>query len=233
MKTHVIYINIIIVLLILGLLAFYMWDKARQGNAQWEQIVQAQEDTVVHYRNSYGHMVAERDAAMGSLNQLKMAYPGMIAKVEKELGIKAKNMVTALEAEFRAKGMGKVIIRRDTVKMQADRYYVQDALVNIDDGYLKLDGTIKLDSWDSLKYTYSYSDTLITAFEVKKSLFKKDRIRVISVLSNPNAKIVQTTGVVVHEVKPKRFVVSVGVHYDPIRNTFGPSVQAGYAFLRF
>ena len=89
--------------------------------------------------------------------------------------------------------------------------------------------------YDSLNapYVYTYSDTLQYAFHVKKKWFLgNEQLYGSGMLSNPNAKITNSTSVLIKDYRDKRFYLGAGMSYD-INGNFVPSIQIGYSIYKF
>jgi hypothetical protein len=63
--------------------------------------------------------------------------------------------------------------------------------------------------------------------------FGKDQLYATTSLRNPNAKVISATNLLVDTFKDKRWIVYVGVGYDPINNTVTPNIGVGYSLLKF
>lgn len=236
MRVHAFYIILLLVACGVIFYMFHQLDKAGQVITSKESIIKEQKAELTKRVNSEGKTVVEKPVAFADIESLEKAYPKLIGDLREKLGIKSKNLVGALQARLQALGSGRIEVKHDTVIVKMDGNESNSevvGIVEVDDHYLRLNGTIHSDIIDYLDYNYSYNDTLLLAVDKKKSFFKGETLKISGMLQNPNAQIVQTTGVVVHQVKPKRFNISVGVYYDPFRKQFGPAVTAGYAFIRF
>lgn len=101
------------------------------------------------------------------------------------------------------------------------------------DGYLDFQAEV----YDPLNapYEYTYGDTAKTAFIMKGKWFQKKQLYASTLFSNPNAKILNTTNILVDQCKDKRFgigpyigaglnsqlqpqtTVGISVHYSLIK----------------
>ncbi len=228
---------IIIGLIGIIILLLWLWNGAKNQSKEKDYILSEKSDSIKYHLNKLNQVVAEKNAALIDLANFKKSYPDLEAEINKRLNIKTKNILAAYTAKFKATGHGEVPITdtsnepflMDGIPLAGDTAH-KDHIVHVQDHYLDLIAVINKSSF---AYNYSYSDTLLLSFSRTRHFFKGETISTSGVLSNRNAKIVSTTGVLIQTVKPKRFNISVGVYYDPFRQTFGPAVTAGYALVRF
>lgn len=227
---------IIIGLIGIVILLFWLWNGARIQSNEKDSIITEKSDSIKYHINKFGQVVAEKEAALINLGNFKKSYSSLEADVNKRLGVKTRNLVAVYKGEFKATGHGEVKISTSEDPFLMDGLPLgedttrRDRDVHIYDGYLDFNGVIKQSTFS---YDYDYYDTLLLSFSKTKHFFKGTTISATGMLSNKNAKITHTTGVVIQTVKPKRFNISIGFYYDPFRAKFGPAVTAGYALVRF
>ncbi len=232
-RLHTSYVLIITALLVVIFFLFRANEKTTQENREKDSVIAEKNDVIRYRTNALGRVIAEKTAADIELKDLRKSYPMLVETINK-LGIKVNRLVAAAQGGFTATGSGevKIIHHTDTIRAEGLAPLV-GGVAEINDGYLKMNGTIRTDVIDYFDYNYTYSDTLTLAFTKKKRFFRGDVITVSGSMSNPHAKFTSMTGVLVHKIKPKRFNVSVGAYYDPIRNQYGPAVTFGYSVIRF
>lgn len=231
-RLHTFYILIITGLLVILFLFFRANEQTTQESKAKDRII-AEKDAVISYRtNALGQVINEKKAIELERDDLKKSFPKLLEAVNKQLEIKTKNLMAAVQGTMQVHGEGSVKIIHDIIRSN-NTVQVAGGVAEIDDGYLKMAGTIRSDVVDYFDYKYDYSDVLILGFSKKKSFFKGEEITISGALKNPNAKLTNVTGVIVHKVKPKRFNVSVGAYWDPLRQQYGPAITAGYSLIRF
>jgi len=229
MRVHITYI-VIIIILILGMIFLYRgFETQKQESKSKDSIIAEKNAQITYHKNAYGKMYAEKSAAVADLKALQESYPDLLKQAVAKLNIKAKDISTLTQTVFRASSEGMIRVMHDTIPGGT----VEVPMGDIKDGYLDLHGELVEDVFDYVKYKYTYSDTLIQAFELKRRLFAPDVAVVKSALANPNAKITAETGLMVQKIKHQRFNISVGVGYNPFQNQFFPTVSAGYALFQF
>lgn len=231
-KLHGIYLCGIAGLILIIFLLYFSFMKAKDQANQKDSVIKELNSELTLRTNFEGRVIAEKNAAVVDLDNLKKSYPKLVDDINQKLEIKTRNILAAIDAKFTAQGSGRVHVIHDTVKTesgaQEPRFHV-----DIDDGYLKLSGDTKIDVIDYVDYKYQYSDTLLLAISEKNHFFKGKTFTVSGVLSNKNAHLTEGTGVLIHKEKAKRFNVSIGAYYDPITQRFGPAITAGYSLIRF
>jgi len=229
MRVHLTY-QAIIIILILGLIFLYRGlQTQKQQSVAKDSIIAEKNAEITYHKNAYGTIYAEKNAAIADLKALQSSYPDLVKQAVAKLNIKAKDISTLTQTVFHASSEGMIRVMHDTIPGPT----VEVPMGDIKDGYLELHGELVEDVFDYVKYKYTYSDTLIQAFELKRRLFAADVAVIKSSLSNPNAKITSETGLMVQKIKHQRLNVSVGVGYNPFQNQFFPTVSAGYALFQF
>jgi hypothetical protein len=241
-----IHIYIIIILIAAVIILFWLWNGARSESIQKESVISELNAEIKYHVNEKGQLVAEKAAAIVDRDNMMKYYPQLVRDINTKLDVKTRNILAAMEARFTARGSGSVKITpvveghytsdmtgpflMDGEELGNDSTKSKKGTVTIFDGYLKLDGSVDGDIFD---YKYDYSDTLLISFNSKKHFFKGETISVSGALSNRNAKITHTTGVMVKKIRPKRVVLSVGGYYDPFSQHFGPAITVGFPLISF
>lgn len=190
-------------------------------------------DSIRYFRSAIGKQVAVKSAAEVTKEDLKEHYQDLAAKL-KDMEVKISSIRAVSESSIEATGEGTVIIIRDTIRLPGHIPFIQDS-VFIDDSYLKLRAQIIPGTRDSyLAYRYTYQDTIVMSISGKKKwLLGKETLIGSARLSNPSANVTNMTSILVKQPRDKRFVLSVGVIYDPFSNRFAPGLSCGYALLKF
>ena len=167
---------------------------------------------------------------MASRDQIAAAYPEIVKELKEEFDVKLKDMEVYIKNEFKAQGSGNgtVIHNHYTDSSGTTVPYWE---VKAFDGYLDFSGKVS-DSL-SMDYKYTYTDTITTVISTKKKWFLgKETTYANSMLRNKNAKVTGATNVMVDK-KDKRFVIYVGVGYDPFMGQPTISVGGGFALIKF
>lgn len=141
----------------------------------------------------------------------------------RELGIKIKDLKSAIEIQAEASGGGKTELVR--VSDTLDTYSFADSTSK----HLKLNGTV--DVFNGLMdYEYTYSANYdIIAYDYKAKLFKKPELRLKIISDDPSNNIKAKT----FTVKPPRDIISIGagiggaVFYDSGNIKVRPAIQIG------
>lgn len=231
MKTHLTYI---LVIAAFAAAAFYFFDRNRKNKNTIERhksALKEKDDSLHHTVNKLGQSVAEKSAAEVNLKEAKEFYAKEFEQIRKEIGIKNNDVKAFVQAQFAAHGQGTTTI--NYIQQPADSSgagSVERGTFSINDGYLLLDGLL-----DSTKvdYKYTYQDEILYAFHVKKkNIFAKEELYGSGRLKNENAKITNSTSVLINDYKDKRFGVMVGGGYDPFQ---GPTIGifVGYNLIKF
>lgn len=221
---------VLVALLALALVILYSAYQGQKMTAESRHSIIMEQNAQIEYRKTReGQIIADKVAAEARAADLEDAYPRLAKVITEQMDIRLKNLRTAIQAEFQAMNSGTSTVIRDTIYREGKSVAVDS--VKINDGYLSLKGEIETGkfAWD-----YSYQDSVTIALHVKKKwLFGKETLYSSIMLKNPNAKVVNSTTVQIKGARDKRFNISVGVSYDPFRNQFSPSINAGWALIRF
>ena len=205
---------------------FLLWDKDKfttkdlmhelnQRDSIISQMVNSKgEKVITHTNREYHPFVIQNsnDAEMVELrNQLK------------DLGIKVKDLKSAIELQAQASGSGQAQLIR--VSDTLDTYEFADTTGK----HLKING--KVDVFNGLMdYNYTYNANYkIYSYDYKKNLFKRPELRLKIVSDDPSNTIKAKT----FTIKPPREVVSIGVgigagaFYNNGQIIVRPSLQIG------
>lgn len=231
-KEHV-YWAAIAMLLFLFVFLQLRYEHERQKNSQLNTVISEKNDSLHYHRNEQGRLIAEKVAAEVRYQDLQKAYPEIAESIRKEFDLKLKDVKVFIRNEFAARGEGKGSVVTNNYYDSTTHRTIRFKDFSMDDGYLKFD-TRLYDSLSSALYSYIYSDTSNTVVHSKKKwLFGKEQLYSSTMFSNPNAKVVNSTNVLINNYRDKRFNISIGVYGDPFRMTWGPAVTVGYSLIKF
>ncbi len=239
-KTRALIVTITAVLVVMAILGWSIM-KTVKDKRDFESVLEEKSDSIRHWTNKYGKVVAEKNLGVMSFKNFTHNYNNIVTDLQKQLNLskaELKHMKSVTRTVFVAtnsgetKGEGKVKIDSVTGKIITSSYDF-----NINDGYLNLDA-VQIDS--SLSWTYQYGDTLTTAGIMRRKCFIcKERYYVNAYFQNPNAQVTNITNVEIRQFKDKRWVVSAGVSYNPFSkhetwiDYVQPSIHIGRALFKF
>jgi hypothetical protein len=228
---------VVIAILAFALFVVYDWGRGQQMTAESRGSIIREQNAELEYRKSKeGKIIAEKEAAVAQVKDLKEAYPRLAKLLTEQMDIRLKNLRTSIQAEFQALNSGTSNIIRDTIFKEGKPVAFVDS-VKVDDGYLNLDGILNPSNSGELKsldWKYSYQDSVTIALHVKKKWFLgKETLYSSFMLQNPNAKVINSTSTQVQTYRDKRWVISAGAYYDPFRDQWGASVHFGRALFKF
>jgi len=221
-----IYIAIIAVLLIVAGLAIKQMEQFKRENNQKEAIIAEQADSLKYHRNERGHLIAEKIAVQAHADDLEKAYPKLAQELHDELDLKFKQIKSLVQAGFQAQGSGNSTVIHNHYDSAGSSYPFWQ--LKASDGYMNF----QADIYDSLHapYKYNYRDTITTTVAFRKKwLFGKEQLFSSSYLKNPNAKVTNSTSLLIDSYRDKRYGLGVGIGYDPLTNK--PVINAGVYFL--
>jgi hypothetical protein len=228
MRIHLTYIGIIAGCVMLVLFLFDRLQKSKDEIRQKESIIAEKESVIQYHINENGRIVAEKVAAQASVKELAEAYPALKEELKREFDVQIKNMKAYIRNEFEARGSGVSHITNnyyDTATQQTVHK------LDFDDGYLKF--IAKIDSTSKAQSEYQYRDTITTVIHSQKKWFLgNETLMASSKLSNPASKVTQSTNLLVKH-RDKRWNVSVGAYYDPLIQSYGVGILAGYSLIKF
>lgn len=206
--------------------------RLRAGNERQDSIIREKTDSLRYERNRAGQLVAEKAAAEVAMREMQTNYGAELKQIKEELGVTRSELKAFVKAEFEARGSGTTTIEHhhhydnEGNMVRADSFRIKD-------GYLDLLGSIR-DS-TRISYEYTYTDEILHAFQFRRKwAFGKEQLYSVSRLKNPNAKVTNSTAVLVNEYKDKRWVIATGVSWTPFSPVqFQPSITVGYAWIKF
>lgn len=205
--------------------------KLKRKNSHQESVISELTDSIRYSKTNEGKVIAEKSAALLSHNDVSQAYPSVLKKLE-EMDIRLKNMRAYMQSQFSAHGSGQGTINNH-FHVDSTGRQVRFKEFSMNDGYLFFRTTLYDSSYQST-YEYNYTDTISTVIHARKKWFLgNERLYANSMLQNPNAKVTGTTNLLIDSYKDKRWYVGVGASYNPLTNTFGPSINFGYALFKF
>jgi hypothetical protein len=213
-----------------------LYAKASRRSDHIESALKEKDGVIKYHENAYGRIVAEKNAAQLSTKEFQEFYAKESRRLSEQFDVKIKNVRAMISAEFAAHGSGNAGV--------TNHYYIdstgaqtKSTQIRISDGYL--DATIE--HIDSLRnpYDYTYSDSILFAFHVKKSwVFGAEKLYGSGMLSNPNAKIMKSTAVMVDNYRDKRWSVGPSLTAYPVidngvRVRLTPGVSVQWALFKF
>jgi hypothetical protein len=206
--------------------------RLRAKSDRQESVIREKTDSLRYERNRAGQLVAEKAAAEVTLKELQTNYGAELRQIREELGVAKRELKAFVKSEFEARGTGETTIEHH------HHYDNEGNVVRVDsfrikDGYLDMLGSIR-DS-TRISYEYTYTDEILHAFQFRRKwAFGKQELYSVSRLRNPNARVTNSTAVLVNEYKDKRWVISTGVSWTPFSPVqFQPSITVGYAWIKF
>jgi hypothetical protein len=228
-----------VLVMIFMTVALYLYLRYSRQEKLLEQknSVIKEQNAVIEYRtNELGKVIADKNAAEISYKELRESYPKLAESITRDFDIKLKNLKVYMEAEFKASGKGNSTVN--------NHYYTDSTGVRVpfwklkaSDGYLDLLATV----YDSTNapFKYDYSDTIKYAFNVKKKWFLgNETLYGSGMLSNPNAKINNSTSILIKDFRDKRWSLGpyVGVmpyYDDKLSFRFSVGVGLQYSVFKF
>lgn len=229
MKNKYIIIAGLILILIIGYLLYVIRD-LRDSNKSKDSVITEQQATITYRTNKEGKLIADKQAAEARLQDFVKAYP-LLAEQIKSMGIDVKNLKAAYQAKFVVEGKGNTTIVHNHYTDSTGRK--QDSThLNVSDGYLTFHATL----YDSLHtaYKYIYQDEITVATYIKKKWFLgKKQMYSSSMLGNKNAKVTNSTDVLIKDYKDKRFSIGPYVGYDVFKNKLSGGISLQWALFKF
>jgi hypothetical protein len=227
------YHYIIVITILLGILAvgaqFIMEEDNRiQG---YKSALDERDAEITYRKTQEGKLIADKQAAELRAREFQNAYPKLAEQISRQFDVKLKNLRAVIHAEFEARGSGNSVVNHYYDSTGHEAYEIQ-----ADDGYLQF----KAQVYDSLNapYEYTYRDSIRYVFHVKKQGFLglgKRSLYASGMLSNPSAKITNSTSVLVREARDKRWGIGPYIGYgfgaDGPQTTVGISIH--YSLIKF
>lgn len=226
---------LIIIIGILIMIMIYLLsrlEKAEAESERMESIIQEKEASIKYHESVTGRVIAEKEAATATTKEVIHAYSSIVKEMEREFDIKIKDVKAFVKSNFQAQGQGQATVINNFYKDSTGNEIKYKSVV-FDDGYLHFESTV----FDSLKAAfskYTYSDTILMAFHGKRKwIFGKETLYASARLSNPSAKILNTTNVIIHEAKDKRLFIGPMAGFDPFNTTMFIGIGIGYGLVKF
>jgi hypothetical protein len=222
-------IALILVLLAAVIYAGFGIVQLKRENKSLSSAIEEKNAEIKYRTNERGKLIAEKQVAEIRAKDLEQAYPKLAESIIKDFDIKLKNLRAYMQAEFAAHGQGQSSITNnyytDSTGVQKSYWQLKAA-----DGYLDF----QADVYDSLHapYKYVYSDTMKYAFNLHGKWYERKKLYGSGMLSNKNAKITNSTSILINDYKDKRFGIGpyVGMDYR-LQPSFGISVH--YSIVKF
>jgi hypothetical protein len=219
------------ILIMAGVIAFLIWRLNRVSSARdsANSALTEKSDSIRYFRSESGKQVAVKSAAEITKADLKSHYQDLASDLQ-DMKIKLNSVRAVLKAVVQSQGQGVVTIVHDTVRVPGVAPVVLDSIL-INDSWLRLSGRLHNSEF---RYKYSYSDSIVMAISRKrKGWFGKDYLIGSARLSNPSARVINQTSILIKHPRDKRFNVSIGAGYDPFTNQVRPGLYIGYSLLKF
>lgn len=223
-------VSIAVIVLLSVIWVIHEVRQFKEKEKGYQSIIKEKDAIITYKTNKEGELIAQKDAAIGSYKQLAEAYPQIAESIQKDFDIKLKNLKAYMQSEFEARGSGNSTV--------TNNYYIDSAgnkveyfKLSANDGYLNFNADVY--SPTKAPYTYSYKDSIQYAISrEKKWLFGNERLLASGKLSNPGAKITNTTSYLIQDYRDKRFYLGAGMSYG-LDGRFVPSIHVGYALIKF
>jgi hypothetical protein len=230
MNKDLLYLVVIGVLVGASFFFYDQWQKSLETVRQKESIITEQSAEIKYRKTKEERIIATKDAAVLSSQEIAKAYPQVIEQLKKEFDIKLKDVRAYIRNEFEARGQGVSTITNYYVDSAGNKIDSRELL--FDDGYLMFRSV--LDSSSHAMSTYVYRDTISTILSTKKKWFLgNEKMYASSMLQNKNALVTGSTNLMVSTYRDKRWTLSAGAYYDPIRQDYGLGIIFGYALIKF
>lgn len=229
MKKYIPYI-IIAILIILLIWLFNQWRQTIAISKSKDTVIEEKNSEITYRKTKEDKAIADKVAAESTAKGFAEAYPKLAKQISDEMDIKIKNLKVAIQNGFTAQGSGNSIITNNHyIDSSGRRKDFKD--LDVSDGYLSFHATI----YDSINapYTYTYTDTMTMAIHVKKKwVFGKRQLYGSGMLNNKNAKVTNSTNVLIAGFKDKRFSIGPYAGYS-IRGQFDFGISVQYALIKF
>lgn len=235
MKRDYYYIAAITVLLLLIIfLKDALSDEKIISNGR-ESAIEEKNAQITTWQNKYGETLQKKQAAELRLKDVEKAYPEIVKVIEDRMEIKFKNLRAYIQNEFEVRGSGTGTATNHYYIDSAGNKTIDSAVIKTGDKFLQHEVTYYPNKLFA-PFHYVYRDTARTAIASDKvwwKVWKDERLYSTTLFGNPDAKITGTTNILVKNYRDKRWVVSVGGYYDPLRQQYGFSINGGYALFKF
>lgn len=232
MTKDIIYLIVISVLLFTSLWFYNRSQKLSALNDNQESIIAEKNDSIRYHINDKGRIVADKLAAEATSKQIAEAYPQLEKELKDAFDLKLRDLRVFIKNEIQATGQGKsTVVNNYYTDSLGNKVEYRD--VKFNDGYLKFESSV-FEGLDFGDAKYVYTDTITTTISsAKKWFLGKETLRAQSALNNPNAKVINTTNILINNYRDKRFCVYVGPGYDFLNNQLTLNVGVGYALIKF
>lgn len=233
MKRDLYYIIAIVALSALAFWLFNNWKNSQAEVSRKDSVITEKNAEIKYRVNREGEILAQKEAAVIRAKDLEDAYPKIYEDLKKEFDIKVKDLKAYIQNEFEARGTGQGSITTNNYYDSTLRRQIRFRDFEMNDGYLTFN-TRLFDSLSNSLYNYVYSDTSKTAIHTKKRwLFGKEQLYATTKLSNPNAKLIGSTNVLIDTYRDKKFGVGPAIIYDPFNGNFSIGVSLTYCLFKF
>lgn len=185
---------------------------------------------VTAYKTVNGKLLSQNQAAELREKEFRQALPELADALTKQMDIKLRNFRAGVLADFIARGSGNSQISRidtlllhDTISTSSFEPFA----LTFYDGYL----SFKSDVYSELNAPseYVYGDTIKFSFNMQRpKRFHQKQLFVSGSLANPNAKILNSKGVLINEFKQKRFGIGPAVGYGVV---FGSNNELHHGYF--
>lgn len=197
--------------------------------------------------NSEGKVIAEKQAAELRIKELEQINPKLVADLERTFDTKIKRFIAYMEVQFQARGSGQANVFRipyDTTPYIDDTPFVynpSDSTSNpygfqivTQDGYL--DHRVNVNSLNDTPYEYTYSDSVKVAFIKHGKWYQKKTLYGSSVMSNPNATVLNSQSFLVKEYDDKRW--GIGPYFgwgidQELKPQFSIGISVNWDLIKF
>lgn len=221
-------LEIVFLALLLGAVMFVIAivGKMQDRIRSYESVIKEKNDEITYHKNQNGLLVARKSAAELAVEDIKNSYPEIYRALKRDLDISVRDLKAYIQSEISVTGTGDGSVvnnyfttnKYDTVKYRT---------FSMSDGYLEMNADI-LDSGKA-PYKYTYADTVKQAISTSRKWFLgREYLYGSATLSNPNAKVVGSTNVLIKDYKPRKWGVGIGAQYNLM--TGKPSLGVGIQY---
>ena len=237
-QTKLIIALIVLLLITLAIASVLIYGKDKKIHSL-QQANGVLTNEVTTYKHVNGKLLADNQAAEVRAKDFEKALPQLADALTRQMDIKLRNFRAGVVASIEARGSGNASITPiDTAELTVidemphfgqpntlgDKF--EPFALTFDDGYL----SFKSDVYSELNAPseYVYGDTIKFAFSMKRpKRFHQKQLFVSGSLSNPNAKVIRSEGVLVNEFKQKRFGIGPSIGYALMMSP-GGELHHGY-----
>jgi hypothetical protein len=233
---------------------FYIWEQDKRTSGL-ESALSSMNSELITRRNDAGKLISEKLTAELRVKEMQQAFPKLATAIQKDFDIKLRNLRGYISAEFQARGSGNAqfelidsttvsshyltdhrgfywLVNNDTIRPQTNSDFEPFAVI-AQDGYLSFQADV-YSEYDA-PYVYTYGDTAKMAFIKRGKWYQRKQLFGSVMLSNPNAKIINTQSILISDYGKKRFGIGPCVSYgwgsDGAQLVVGFSIH--YSLIRF